>query len=414
MGLFDLFSRGKAEARRKAARGKELAGDLEGAVEAYLDAELFDDAARVLLLRADAESSAERRIAFCATAIETAVSEDVRAKARARKALLGFDLLRGKGGSLLTSEILAVARELEEAGELERAADAFAMAGDAEGEVRALTAAGAIERLEERLRAAEASAKSENERTKVLRTIADLDRTAERRAALAACDAWLAKHHDEKVAAQAMAIRARLLRGPVIDLVVDGERMRFALGTEVTVGRGDATVVVGARAVSRLHVRVFRGAGGLADGSRGPMVEDLGTRNGTTLAGARLTAAVPIGEGPGVTVKLGGEVPCTLRLADGGDRFGGPEGASRLVEMDLAGDRYFLPLGPLWVLGLRVEAEADGFVTLRTPQHRPPPLLGEMLLARRVELCAGDAIAMARGEPARIRVPGDQPRAEAT
>ena len=410
MGLFDLFTRGKAEARRKAARAKELSGDLEGAVNAYLEAELLDDAARVLLLRADAESSAERRLAFCAMAVETATSEETRAKARARKALLGFDLLRTKGGSLLTSEILAVARELEEAGELERAADAFGMAGDTDGEVRALTSAGAIERLEERLRATEVSAKSESLRVNVLRKIGDLDRCAERRAALDACDEWLAKHHDEKVAAAALAIRARLLRGPALDLVIDGERMRFALGAQATVGRGDSTVVIGARAVSRQHLRVFRGPDG-------PMVEDLGTRNGTTLAGARLTAAVPIGEGPGLTVKLGGEVPCSLRQVTANDVVGGLDAGGRaraLVEMEVAGERHLLPLGPLWVLGLRIDAEADGFVTLRTPDDLSPPLLGEMLLARRVELCAGDAIATTRGAAPRIRVPGDQPRAEAS
>ena len=408
MGLFDLFTRGKAEARRKAARAKELSGDLEGAVEAYLSAELFDDAARVLLLRADAEPSAERRLAFCAMAMETAVSEEARSKARGRKALLGFDLLRGRGGSLLTSEVLGVARELEEAGEPERAADAYAMAGDTEGEVRALTAAGAIERLEERLRATEASAKSDNLRASVLRKIGDLDRTAERRAALAACDEWLAKHHDEKVAAAALSIRARLLRGPILDLLIDGERRRFALGGQVTVGRGDATIVLGARAVSRQHLRVFQGPDG-------PMVEDLGTRNGTTLAGARLTGPVSIGEGPGVTVKLGGEVPCSLRLVAADERMGGldPDGRARaLVEVEVSGDRHLLPLGPLWLLGFRVDAEGDGFVTLRTPGDRSPPLLGDMLLARCVELCAGDAIATARGAAPRIRVPGDQPRAE--
>jgi hypothetical protein len=243
----------------------------------------------------------------------------------------------------------------------------------------------------------------------VLRRVGDLDRTAERRAALEACDEWLAKHHDEKVAAAALAIRARLLRGPILDLVIDGERRRFALGAQVTVGRGDATVVLGARAVSRQHLRVFRGADG-------PMVEDLGTRNGTTLAGARLTAPVPIGEGPGVTVKLGGEVPCSLRqvAADGG--MGGCDAGGRvraLVEMEVAGERHLLPLGPLWVLGFRIDAEGDGFVTLRTPDDRSPPLLGDMLLARCVELCAGDAIATARGATPRIRVPGDQPRPEA-
>lgn len=398
MGLFDLFTRGRDEARRKAARARELSGDLEGAVEAYLEADLTDDAARVLLLRADAERSAERRLAFCALALQTATDPELQKTARARKALLGFDVLRGKGAGLLTSEVLAVARELEEAEELERAADAYALAGDTEGEVRALTAAGAIERLEERLRATEVSAKSENERATALRRIADLDRTAERREALAACDAWLARHHDEKIASTALAIRARLLRGPIVDLVVDGERRRFALGDEVTVGR-DGTIPVGARAVSRHHARLFRGPDG-------PMVEDMGTRNGTTLAGARLTAPVPIGSG--VTIKLGGEVPCSIRPA-------AAEAHGPLLEVSVGGDAYLAALGPLELFGWQIAERREGgaaFVALRTPPGAPPAFLGEYQLAREVELCAGDAIATERGGRARLVAPGDQPRGE--
>lgn len=399
MGLFDLFSRGKDEARRKAARARELAGDLEGAVEAYLAADLLDDAARVLLLRADAERSAERRLAFCALAQRTATDPELQKKAKARKALLGFDLLRGKGASLLTSEVLAVARELEEADELERAADAYALAGDTEGEVRALTAAGAIERLEERLRATEASTKSENERATVLRRIADHDKTAERRAALAACDAWLAIHHDERVASTALSIRARLLRGPIVDLLIDGERMRFVLGDQVTIGR-DGTIPVGARAVSRQHVRIYRGPSG-------PMVEDLGTRNGTTLAGARLTAPVPVGTG--LSIKLGGEIPCSVAPA--------PESEihRQLVQIDVGGDRYHAALGALSLFGWEIVERREGsaaFVVLRTPEGAQPAFLGNYQLAREIELCAGDGIATARGERARIQAPGDQPRAE--
>jgi hypothetical protein len=400
MGLFDLFSRGKASAQKKAARAKELAGDLEGAVEAYLEGDLPDEAARVLLVRADAERSAERRLAFCASAVELATSPELQQKARARKAMLGFDLLKGKGGSLLTSEVLSVAHELEEAGELERAADAYAMAGDGDGEVRALTAAGAIERLEERLRATETVAKSENERTGVARKVADLDRTAERREALALCDDWLAKHHDEKIAAAAMSIRARLLRGPIVDLVVDGERMRFALGDEITIGRGDATILLGARAVSRQHVRLYRGPGG-------PMVEDLGTRNGTTLAGARLAAPVAIGDG--ITIKLGGEIPCALAPVPATDAHG------PLLTVSIAGEKTFASLGPLTLLGWQIAERHDGaaaFVVLRTPADASPPILGEYQLAREVELCAGDALAQARGARTRLQAPGDQPRAE--
>src|SRR5262245_3460182 len=97
----------------------------------------------------------------------------------------------------MKSELAAVARELEQAGELEQAADAYAPAGDVEAEVRARTAAGAIERLEERLRASQSAARDHRELDVTLRRAADLDRTAERRAALDLLRSYLELNRDE-------------------------------------------------------------------------------------------------------------------------------------------------------------------------------------------------------------------------
>jgi hypothetical protein len=346
----------------------------------------------VLLLRADAERSAEKRIAFCALAAQTAEGDDLRQAARRRKALLSFDVLRGHGSAFLASDVLVVASELEDAGELERAADAYALAGDADAEVRVLTAAGAIERLEERLRETERSTRTERELELGLRSIADLDRTAERRAALDLAAKILRERDEPRVADAARAIRSRLARGPVIDLEVDGALGRYALGGEVTVGRGDATIVVSSRASSRRHLRLARGAAGAT-------VEDLGTRNGTTLAGARITA--PIAVGSGVRLQIGGEVPCAVEPAEGG------------FALEIAGERYLAPLGELAVAGWRIGWEAvtpeESFVVLRSPEGAPRPFLGDYQLAARIELCHGDEIRAARGGPVRLRVPA--PRA---
>lgn len=404
MGFFDRFvGKNKVQGRRvREAREKELAGDLAAAVDLYQEAGLPDEAARVLLLRADAERSAEKRIALFSIASYTAVNEDLRRRARGRKALVGFDVLRERGGAFMKSEVLAVARELEECGELEPAADAYALAGDAESEVRALTAAGAIERLEERLRASESSARDQRDIELLLRRIADLDRTAERRAALELALAALAEAEasargapgkdDERVADTARAIRARLCRGPVVSLEIDGEERRYALGDDVTVGRGDATIVIASRAASRRHLRIMRG-------HREPMVEDLGTRNGTALAGARLSTPIPVGAG--VELMLGGEVPCTITPS--------PEGLTGLpLLVDVAGDRYVVPLGELEVGGWRVACEAvrdESYVVLRTPPEAERPYLGDYQLASRVELCAGDEFSTSRGGAVRLRVP---------
>src|SRR5262245_14610066 len=74
VGFFDRFlPKAKREGRlAKEAHERELAGDLGAAVSLYNEAGMHDDAARVLLLRADADPSAEKRMAFCALAAETA------------------------------------------------------------------------------------------------------------------------------------------------------------------------------------------------------------------------------------------------------------------------------------------------------------------------------------------------------
>jgi hypothetical protein len=389
VSLFEWFGLRRGDSRRRAAEAKELAGDLAGAVELYLDAGMPDDAARVLLLRADAERSVEKRIAFCASASRMAESPELKRAALGRKALLAFDLVRARGASVMRSEALAVARELEEAGELERAADAYALVGDTESETRVLAAAGAIERLEERLRSSMTVERDQRELAAVLRSIADLDRMAERREAIAVAEAWIAGNRGgEQVADALRAIRARLLSGPILSLELGGALLRCALGDEVTIGRGEATIVVASRAVSRTHVRIRRGPSGVE-------VEDLGTRNGTTLAGARLTGPLPVGRG--VQLLLGGEVPCAITPGTG-------EGCV----VEIAGDRFTAPLGDLPVGPWRIRVDragASAFVALKTPPGAPPPFLGDYQLAPSVELCAGDAIASARGGTAVFRLP---------
>jgi len=394
VGFFDRFlSRSKREGRlARDARARELSGDLGAAVSLYAEAGLRDEAARVLLLRADAEPAAEKRIAFCAMAAAGAASEELRRKAAGRKALISFDTLRGRGGAFLPSEVLAVARELEDAGELEHAAEAYALAGDADAEVRALTAAGAIEKLEERLRVNETARRAERDLELGLRKLTDLDRTAERRAALELARRALAERDDPRLAEAARGIRARLLRGPVIDLTLGAVTARWALGDEVTIGRGDATLVVPSRSISRRHLRVARGPAGV-------FVEDLATVNGTLLAGARLSGPLPVGAG--VSLRLGGEVPCSITpvtLPEGGVVYA----------IEVGGGRYLATVGPLEMFGWRIAVETtpdEAYVVLSTPEGRERPFLGSFQLAARIELCHGDEIRAARGGPVCLRVP---------
>jgi hypothetical protein len=397
VGFFDRFTRWGEGRRAKVARARELGGDLASAVELYLEAEMPDEAARVLLLRADAEGNASQRIAFCDVAARTAKSEELKKRAFGRKALLSLDVIRARGGPSLRSELANVARELEQAGMLERAAEVYVELGDAEAEVRVLTEMGAIERLEERLKASEVETRKARTIAESRRRVVDLDKTAERRAALEAARQILSEQDDEVISDAARAIRARLLSGPVVDLEIAGKTLRCALGTDVTIGRGEATILVGARAVSRTHVRIRR------EGDE-VFVEDLGTRNGTMLAGARIEGPIPIGTG--LRLELGGEVPCTIhRATEPPERDAAPSG----IIVDVGGARWLAPLGPLGIGDWHIERVvhgADAFIALRTPAGGARPILGEFELAAEVELCQGDEIRAVRGGPVVLRAIG--------
>lgn len=393
MGVFDrLWGRGPDGYKARAAQRAEMQGDLDGALRSFLDAELPDEAARVLLLRADAEPALDRRMAFCAQAARIAKDASVVREALARKARLRYDVLKGRGNAM-RSEILLAAKELEEADENETAADAYALAEDKEGEIRALTAAGLIDRLEEKLRVSQAEAKQGQEHGLALRKIQDLDRAAERREALRlAAEALAGQQADERIEELARVIRTKLLRGPVVELKIGGAVRRYALGTEVTVGRGESTIVVGTRSLSRVHLRISKQGTAV-------VVEDASTRNGTFLAGARIAGQIPLGDG--LSLKLGGDVPCKIRAVSGPDEGGG-------VLVEVGGLAYFAPLGPLAVGSWNIDLSGAGgddasFVTL-TSSREAPAFLGTLELAGVVELAAGDALAEARGEAARFSV----------
>ena len=128
-------------------------------------------------------------------------------------------------------------------------------------------------------------------------------------------------------------------------------------------------------------------------------MEDAGTRNGTFVAGARISAPIPVGEG--LSLKLGGEVPCSLRPSADGS-----------TQIEVGGRAYFAPLGPLRVGDAEIDLDGPGgddgsFIVLRTT-HAKPAFLGEYQLAPVVELAIEDAPSASRsGAPLVVVLPGE-------
>ncbi len=388
--VFGLLKRFGAKRRKEGqARNKELAGDLHAAVRLFLDAELPQEAARVLLLEADAEADPKRRMMMCAQAARVGVGTPEGEEAAKRKAVLAFDLLRDAKGTPMHGEMLRIAAELEKVGEWERAVDAYVLVGDTEAEIRVLEEAGAIERLEDRLSATSIDARRDRERAQLLRRIRDLDLIGERREALRCGRQWLEQQHDEQIQLEVDRVGSRLISGPVAWLEIRAEALRFVLGAEITIGRARADIIVGSNAVSRQHLRLFRRGGE-------PHVEDLDTQNGTLIAGARVTRPLPVGSGLELT--LAGRVPCKLT----------PSAVPVGLVVEIGGERHLAPLGPLCLGDWQLVDAHDGderFIVLRTPEIGSPPYMGGYRLGRQVELCVGDEIREQRAGEVVLAVP---------
>ena len=424
--IFDfarIFGRGAGLAVAQ-ARAAELRGDLAHAAVLFAQAGRLDEAARVMVLRGDAEPEPAVRLRHYLQAVATAPPGSVahvhatRKRAGAVLAMAGEPPLT----AALRHDVTDAARALEGIGEHALAAEAYARAGDVEGQVRALARAGDIERLDAVL--AEEHGRN---RDRIARVSAHGEATAlassgSRREALALARA----SSDPALREKGQALARDRATGSVAHLALHGRRIAVALGETVVLGRQPAqdavslplplppepdassrersaadahrspgagrrpwegTITIASPAVSRRHLAVARRGEAV-------VVRDLGSRNGTTLRGLRLTGEVPMGGG--IELLMGGEVPVVI---------GPTDALPGAVRIDVGGPSWIAPLGPAW-LGVgrwRLERGEDDWLELVT-EADPAAFAGPMLLAPRVTLLEGDAFATSRGGPAVLEV----------
>lgn len=383
MAFFDrIFGKGRYAAQ---ARTAELRGDLARAAELYGEAGQPDEAARVMILRADGETDARAKLQFFAQAAQLATSESDRQKeAKRRRAELLLALAGDASVSAIARhEVIEAARDLEAIGEPLKAAEAYARAGDKEGEARALQAAGDVERLEFLLSSEqfkERISRAREDRTK------DVDLMIEcgkRREALAALDELLkATPDDAPLRERANGLRARRVVAPIVCLDMLGERWMMVLGDTIVIGRSEGAIKVSSNAVSREHLKILREGADI-------VVRDLGSRNGTQLRGIKLAGPLPVHDG--IDLKLGGEVSCRISPSQ---RLGGA------IEIEVAGHRYVACLGKacLPIDGLTIAAGTDGWVELLA--HGTHAYVGGVEWTDHATLLAGDAVGTSRaGDP---------------
>jgi hypothetical protein len=177
-------------------------------------------------------------------------------------------------------------------------------------------------------------------------------------------------------------IERRRALGPVLHLEVDGSRLEVAFGDSVTIGRSDATLRLSAPGLSRVHLQIQKGL-------RGPAVSDCSSRNGTLVAGARLTQ--PLELSAELDLLLAGEVRVSVRPSRGG------------AELIVAGRRVFAPLSPLRIGAWQIDCASDGWLELRAPDRAPVYLNGTRAEGQ-IELCEGDQLSEAPQQAPRLRV----------
>jgi hypothetical protein len=286
------------------------------------------------------------------------------------------------------SELSALGGELVGLGSHELALRAFRLAGDREGELRALAESGSLEQLEGLLRSEREAERRGREATLWLSQASDFEASGQRVAALDLARRVLRDDPaNERAARLARHIEGRLCRSTALELEVAGERGRWVFGAEVVVGRAaSCQIVLPSPSVSRRHLRVAAAPGG------GATVEGLSAENALRLArvGAPLREPLPVNG------------PLDLLLADLPVRLAPHERGG--VVLSLGGETYRLPLGPVavgpWSLDL-----ADGVPRLLVPAGAPLPFLGPMLAGRAgVDLCAGDELAAERGGAPLLKV----------
>jgi hypothetical protein len=386
-----LFERlWKSVAGNEAAEKAELSGDLPRAVQLWMEQGAVDEAARVMLLRGDAEPDPRVRLQHYTQAAATATEGGTLAlSARAKRAKLVIALADGSTlSTALRRDVVEAASILLASGDALAAAEGYRMAGDSEGEAHALAQAGEVERLESLLEGEQSRTKEARRAHTIHADIDALVGTGQRREALALAE----RSPDDPVARSRVArLRGSRATGPVVAATLRGQRLVLVLTPEVVIGRSEGAIQVASNALSRKHLRLTRSGDGF-------VAADMGSRNGTQLRGLNLAHPLQVGEvGEETTLTLGGEVPVVL---------------ARSVELpgalsiDIGGTRYTAPLrekGASWlgVAGWQLSIGSDDWIELTT---EAPAYAGDLALASRITLLRGDSFAEVRGGDVTLRI----------
>lgn len=365
--------------RLRRARALEAAGDFRGAASVYAELSMFVEASKCLVHEGEKAGTLEARVGAWMDAArvlpETAVEALREVDVRIGRTILEHLRPTGVAGNAEKRQLTDAAERLERAEQWRDAADAWELLGRQEDLARCLELGGEVERLE-RVLTEQNRSDAKGDRIRRLLSEHDLALALGQRSAArqALHEASTLAPDDPSIRASLRRIDERAVKGSVLRLALPDRTLRVVGKLPVVLGRAEADVALRGSSVSRRHAEVARGASGF-------VLRDLGSRNGTLVAGVVLAREMPIaGE---LEVGLGDDV--ALRLT--------PTGESLEIEVVRGLDRgEVVRVGQgqveLRELGVRVRFEPDRTVI------EGRVTLGERVLAE-VELLRGDVLTIA-------------------
>lgn len=365
--------------RLRRARALEASGDFRGAAAVYAELSMFVEASKCLLHEGEKAGTLEARLGAWLDAARVLPEQAVEAlrevDTRIGRAVLEHLRPSGVAGNAERRQLTDAAERLERAEQWRDAADAWEMLGRKEDLARCLELGGEVERLE-RVLTEQNRSDAVGDRIRRLLSEHDLALSLGQRGAArqALRDALALAPSDAGIATSLRRLEERAVRGPALRLSLGARTLRVVGKLPVVLGRADADVALRGGSVSRRHAEVALEEGRF-------VLRDLGSRNGTLIAGVVLSQQMAL-EGP-LEVGLGDDV--ALRLT--------PSGATLELEVVRGLDRGEVVLVgegvvELAELGVGVRFEADRTV-LEARIERPT--FGDRALAE-IELLRGDVI----------------------
>ncbi|AKF06319.1 FHA domain-containing protein [Sandaracinus amylolyticus] len=375
------FFRRLFDTRARQALDAEVQGDLRKAAYLWVDMGDPGKAAELMTRLGEQAKNVEEKVQAWVDALRFMPPdrEDGRRDLEARIGVAVLESARERGAVSADAKrkLVDAAERLERAEKWVDAADCYELLGRGEDLARCLEHAGEIERLEKVLETTHAKEQRDARLRRLVSEQEMATRVGARDVARRALrEATLLAPSDPSIAEMLRRIEEKWPRGRRLRLDVGGARVGLVGSLPAVIGRSDADVVVRGGSVSRRHCEIARRGEAV-------VVRDLGSRNGTLIAGVPVAGEIAL-SGP-TEVGLGDDV--SLRVSPGAQGI-----AIDVVRGLDRGERVVAGEAELRVAGLQATFVFVDDRAVMQPDPGVSVVLGAQNVAAGVDLLHGDVI----------------------